>query len=103
MQEHLEGSQTYCIPLPDPSQSSRKVSLDDFDQTLNINLRASFILTKALVVPMREQKWGRIVFVSSIAGYGGGINGPHYAASKGGLTGLMKNLSTRLAEYSISV
>lgn len=52
---------------------------------------------------MRAQKWGRIVFVSSIAAYGGGINGPHYAASKGGLTGLMKNLSTRLAEFNISV
>jgi 3-oxoacyl-[acyl-carrier protein] reductase len=41
--------------------------------------------------------------VSSIAAYGGGINGPHYAASKGGLSGLMRNLSTRLAEYNISV
>lgn len=79
------------------------MSLDDFDRTLNVNLRASFILTKALIGPMRDQKWGRIVFVSSIAAHGGGINGPHYAASKGGLTGMMKNLSTRLAEYNISV
>jgi 3-oxoacyl-[acyl-carrier protein] reductase len=81
----------------------REVSLEDFEQTLNLNLRASFILTKGLVGPMRAQRWGRIVFVSSIAAYGGGINGPHYAASKGGLTGLMKNLSTRLAEFNISV
>jgi 3-oxoacyl-[acyl-carrier protein] reductase len=79
------------------------VSLEDFEQTLNLNLRASFILTKGLVSPMRAQRWGRIVYVSSIAAYGGGINGPHYAASKGGLTGLMKNLSTRLAEFNISV
>jgi 3-oxoacyl-[acyl-carrier protein] reductase len=81
----------------------REVSLEDFEQTLNLNLRASFILTKGLVSPMRAQRWGRIVYVSSIAAYGGGINGPHYAASKGGLTGLMKNLSTRLAEFNISV
>jgi 3-oxoacyl-[acyl-carrier protein] reductase len=79
------------------------VSVDEFDNTLNVNLRPSFILTKAFVPAMRMQKWGRIVFVSSIAAYGGGINGPHYAASKGGMTGLMKNLSTRLAEYNISV
>jgi len=81
----------------------RDVTLEDFDHTLNVNLRPSFLLTKGLVPQMRAQKWGRIVFVSSIAAYGGGINGPHYAASKGGLTGLMKNLSTRLAEYNISV
>ncbi|KAL6230171.1 hypothetical protein BDW75DRAFT_245062 [Aspergillus navahoensis] len=41
--------------------------------------------------------------MSSIAASGGGINGCHYAASKGGLTGMMKNLATRLAEYNISV
>lgn len=77
--------------------------MEDFDQTLDTNLRPSFLLTKGFVPAMRAQKWGRIVFVSSIAAQGGGINGPHYAASKGGLTGLMRNLSTRLAEYNISV
>ena len=81
----------------------RDVDVEEFDKTLNTNLRASFILTKGLVAAMRQQNWGRIVFVSSIAAYGGGINGPHYASSKGGLTGLMKHLSTRLAKYNISV
>lgn len=71
---------------------------------------------------MKAQKFGRIIFVSSIAAYGGGINGCRtfsscisttpitdiqfpldYAASKGGLMGMMKNLSNRLAEYNISV
>jgi len=79
------------------------VSLEEFEQTIQLNLRASFILCKGLVPAMRSQRWGRIIFVSSIAAYGGGINGPHYAASKGGLSGLMRNLSTRLAEYNISV
>ncbi|KAL2380549.1 hypothetical protein RJZ90_004523 [Blastomyces dermatitidis] len=79
------------------------ISLEEFDHTINVNLRASFILVKGVVERMKEQRWGRIVFMSSIAGYGGGINGCHYAASKGGLTGMMKNLSTRLAEYNISV
>lgn len=85
------------------SLKCRDITLEEFDRTLNVNLRPSFLLTKGLVGQMRAQKWGRIVFVSSIAAYGGGINGPHYAASKGGLTGLMRNLSTRLAEYNISV
>ncbi|KAL4965061.1 uncharacterized protein BDV14DRAFT_200327 [Aspergillus stella-maris] len=79
------------------------ISLDEFDYMLKINLRASFVLVKGVVEHMKEQRWGRIVFMSSIAASGGGINGCHYAASKGGLTGMMKNLSTRLAEYNISV
>ncbi|PYI05124.1 short-chain dehydrogenases/reductase [Aspergillus sclerotiicarbonarius CBS 121057] len=79
------------------------ISLEDFDEMITINLRASFILVKGVVEHMKAQRWGRIVFMSSIAAMGGGINGCHYAASKGGLTGMMKNLSTRLAAYNISV
>ncbi|KAJ5819358.1 hypothetical protein N7474_004949 [Penicillium riverlandense] len=79
------------------------ITLEEFDYTLNVNLRASFILVKGVVDHMKAQHWGRIVFMSSIAAQGGGINGCHYAASKGGLTGMMKNLSTRLAEFNISV
>jgi 3-oxoacyl-[acyl-carrier protein] reductase len=58
---------------------------------------------KGCVEQMRDQRWGRIVFISSIAAHGGGINGCHYAASKGGLTSMMKNLATRLGPYNISV
>lgn len=96
------------------------ITLEEFDYTINVNLRASFILVKGVVEHMRDQRWGRIVFMSSIAGYGGGINGCRmrhspqrisslllimidYASSKAGMTGMMKNLSTRLAEHNISV
>ncbi|RDW65908.1 SDR family NAD(P)-dependent oxidoreductase [Aspergillus mulundensis] len=79
------------------------IGLEEFDYMLNVNLRASFVLVKGVVGHMKSQRWGRIIFMSSIAASGGGINGCHYAASKGGLTGMMKNLSTRLAEYNISV
>ncbi|KAE8355104.1 hypothetical protein BDV28DRAFT_60413 [Aspergillus coremiiformis] len=79
------------------------ISLEEFDYMINVNMRAPFILVKGVVDHMKNQRWGRIVFMSSIASQGGGINGCHYAASKGGVTGMMKNLSTRLAEYNISV
>lgn len=96
------------------------ISLEEFDYTINVNLRASFILVKGVVEHMRDQRWGRIIFMSSIAASGGGINGcrmslsspihfelsanlSDYASSKGGMTGMMRNLSTRLAEYNISV
>lgn len=51
------------------------LSLEEFDYTITVNLRASFILVKGVVEHMKSQHWGRIVFMSSIAGYGGGING----------------------------
>ncbi|RAH40907.1 SDR family NAD(P)-dependent oxidoreductase [Aspergillus brunneoviolaceus CBS 621.78] len=79
------------------------IPLDEFDRMLTVNLRASFVLVKGVIEHMKAQRWGRIVFMSSIAARGGGINGCHYAASKGGLTGMMMNLATRLAEYNISV
>lgn len=95
------------------------IPLEEFEYTLNINLRASFLLVKGVVEGMKTQKWGRIIFISSIAAYGAGINGCRmcsslfpfnmklmcvdYAASKGGLTAMMKNLSLHLAEYKITV
>ncbi|OCK85620.1 NAD(P)-binding protein [Lepidopterella palustris CBS 459.81] len=79
------------------------ISLDEFEHTLNVNLRAPFLLAKGVVGGMKAQGWGRIVFVSSIAAYGAGINGCHYAASKGGMMGMMKNLASRLAEHGITV
>ncbi|CCF37650.1 short-chain dehydrogenase, partial [Colletotrichum higginsianum] len=79
------------------------ISLDEFDFTININLRASFLLCKLAIPHMAAQHWGRIVFVSSISAVGGGINGCHYAASKAGLTGMMKNLSSKHAKDGVSL
>ncbi|KAK4186238.1 3-oxoacyl-reductase FabG [Podospora australis] len=79
------------------------ISIDEFDYTLNINLRASFILSKFSIPHMTAQKWGRIIYVSSLAAGGGGINGCHYAASKAGLHGLMKSLANKHAKDGITV
>jgi len=79
------------------------ISYDEFDYTILINLRAPFVLAKLAVPHMMRQHWGRIVMMSSIAGYGGGINGCQYAASKAGLTGMVKNLAQKLAPDGITV
>lgn len=42
---------------------------------VQINLRAPFLLVKGVVEGMKAQHWGRIIFISSIAAYGAGING----------------------------
>ncbi|CZT47178.1 probable dehydrogenases with different specificities (related to short-chain alcohol dehydrogenases) [Rhynchosporium secalis] len=79
------------------------IPLSEFEKTININLRASFLLVKGVIEGMKAQNWGRIIFMSSIAAQGGGINGCHYASSKGGLTAMMRNLSSHLTKYNISV
>jgi 3-oxoacyl-[acyl-carrier protein] reductase len=79
------------------------ISLDEWEYTIRVNLTASFILCKLAVPHMQEKGWGRIIMMSSISGYGGGINGCHYAASKAGLMGMVKNLALKLAVDGITV
>lgn len=79
------------------------IPVDEFDYTLTVNLRASFLLSKHAIPHMQAQRWGRIVFIGSLAAYGGGINGCHYAASKAGLQGMMRNLARKLAGQGITV
>lgn len=79
------------------------IPISEWDYTMQVNLRASFVLSKYSVPHMQQQRWGRIIFMSSIAAIGGGINGCHYAASKAGLDGMMKNLAGKLAKDGITV
>lgn len=55
--------------------NDREIPLEEFEYTLNVNLRASFVLVKGVIEGMKTQNWGRIIFMSSIAASGGGING----------------------------
>ncbi|KAJ6041229.1 uncharacterized protein N7446_010876 [Penicillium canescens] len=79
------------------------IPIEEFQKMIQVNLVSSFLLSKLAVPYMVSQQWGRIIFMSSIAGIGGGINGCHYAASKAGLTGMMKNLATKLAHDGVTV
>ena len=59
-----------------PAESNpRDISIEEFEYTIRLNLTASFVLTKYLVEDMKKQHWGRIIFISSIAAYGAGLNG----------------------------
>lgn len=78
------------------------ISIEEWDYTINVNLRSSFILTKLAVPHMLERSWGRIVYISSIAATGTSINGCHYSASKAGVQGLSKNLANKLGKDGIT-
>ena len=84
-------------------QTLEDVSIHDFDETLAVNLRAPFLLAQRVAPEMARKKFGRILFVSSVAAFTGGIVGPHYAASKAGLHGLTHFLAARLAASGVTV
>ncbi|NUO48161.1 MAG: SDR family NAD(P)-dependent oxidoreductase [Polyangiaceae bacterium] len=76
--------------------------LATWDATFAVNLRAPFILTSAVLPEMRARRWGRLLYISSTAAKVGGIVGPHYAASKAGLEGLMHSYASLLAKEGIT-
>ncbi|KAF4333322.1 3-oxoacyl, partial [Fusarium beomiforme] len=76
---------------------------DDWDAVMEVNARSQFVVTKACLPAMRAQGWGRVILVGSISSVGGGINGCHYAATKGALSSMGKNLSTVLAGEGVTV
>src|SRR5581483_1987121 len=84
-------------------QALEDVSIEDFDEMLAINLRAPFLLAQKTVPGMRARGFGRILFVSSVAAFTGGIVGPHYAASKAGLHGVTHFLAARVAGDGVTV
>ena len=80
-----------------------EVTLEEFDQAYAVNLRASFLLAQRTIPGMRERGFGRVLFMSSVAAFTGGLVGPHYAASKAGLHGLTHFLASREAANGITV
>lgn len=79
------------------------ITEEDWDRTITINLKSVFLVTQAVVGPMRKNKWGRIINISSTAFQLGGIIGPHYTASKAGIIGLAHAYSSLLVSEGITV
>jgi 3-oxoacyl-[acyl-carrier protein] reductase len=79
------------------------VSDADWNSHLAVNLTAPFMLARRIVPGMAERGYGRVLFVSSVAAFTGGVVGPHYAASKAGLHGLTHWLASRLAGDGVTV
>jgi 3-oxoacyl-[acyl-carrier protein] reductase len=85
------------------TQQLEDISSDDFDETIAVNLRAPFLLAQRTLPSMRERGFGRVLFMSSVAAFTGGIVGPHYAASKAGLHGLTHFLAGHVAAHGVTV
>ncbi|KAL7919234.1 hypothetical protein ACQKWADRAFT_301809, partial [Trichoderma austrokoningii] len=81
----------------------KDIQEQDWDDIMEVNARSQFVITKAAVEGMRAQGWGRVILVGSISSRGSGLNGCHYAASKGALSSMGLNLATVLAPEGITV
>jgi 3-oxoacyl-[acyl-carrier protein] reductase len=80
-----------------------RMTEDDWDAVMNVNLRASFLLSKAAIRPMLRERWGRIVSVSSVSGLTGFPGQTNFAAAKAGLIGFTKSLAQEMAQRGITV
>jgi 3-oxoacyl-[acyl-carrier protein] reductase len=86
-----------------PPKSFEDLSVKDWDETIRVNLNSTFYWCREVVPGMKKMKFGRIVNISSIAAHGGGVIGPHYAASKAGMLGLTRYAARELGPFGITV
>ena len=80
-----------------------EMSIDQWNETMNINLTSTYLITKLLVPGMKKNNFGRIINIASTAGQRGEAFHSHYAASKGGMISLTKSLAAELGKYKITV
>lgn len=79
------------------------VPLEVFDDVIRINLRGTYLMCRAAVPFMREQRYGRIVSVSSMAGVVAAPYSTAYSSSKAGILGLTRSLAMDVARWGITV
>ena len=80
-----------------------RMTLDHWEKLMRINLTSTFLFAKAVIPIMKQNKFGRIINISSTAGQRGEAFHSHYAASKGGMISFTKSLAVELAPFNITV
>jgi len=80
-----------------------RMSDQEWDQVITVNLRGTFICTKAVIRQMMKQRAGKIVNIASIVGVMGNAGQANYSASKAGIIGFTKSIAKEAAERNINV
>ncbi|HEX7637560.1 MAG TPA: acetoacetyl-CoA reductase [Burkholderiaceae bacterium] len=83
--------------------SFRKMTLEQWQQVMRVNLDSMFNMTKPVVEDMIAARWGRIVNVSSVNAQRGAFGQANYAASKAGIHGFTKSLAIEFAGHGVTV
>ena len=79
-----------------------RMTPEQWDTVLDLNLRGAFLVTKAAMRPMMKQRFGRVVNVSSVAGVVGNAGQANYASAKAGLIGFTKTVAREMATRNIT-
>ena len=75
----------------------------DWDAVINVNLKGTYIVTRAVLPVMIKNRYGRIVNISSVIGIMGNVGQSNYAASKAGMIGFTKSVAKEVAKRNITV
>ncbi len=78
------------------------ITLDSWDQTLNLNLATPFFLARELVAPMRDKGWGKIINIASLQSVRAFANSVAYGASKGGIAQLTRAMAEAWSKHGIA-
>jgi 3-oxoacyl-[acyl-carrier protein] reductase len=78
-----------------------RITEDDFDKVIEVNLKSVFNLTKAVIRPMMKQRNGSIINMSSVVGLKGNAGQTNYAASKAGIIGFSKSVALELGSRNV--
>ena len=79
-----------------------RMSLEDWDEVMNLNLRAVFLCTKAALRPMMKQRWGRVINIGSVSGLAGNAGQANYAAAKAGLVGFTRAVAREMGSRNLT-
>lgn len=89
--------------IPLRRASVEDLTSEEWDRTMAVNLRGTFLCARAVVPSMKERRWGRIVNISSGTALHGGGGWLHYITSKAGVLGLTRALARELGPHGITV
>ena len=79
-----------------------RMSEEDFDSVIDVNLKATFIGCKTAARPMMRGRWGRMINLTSVTGLNGNAGQANYAAAKAGIVGLTKTIAKEFGSKGIT-